>query len=419
MSQSALYGRPPATDDDFWIVKAMLFQMGLVDADPSKGLPLKQFPPPTNESKTGTIIAGVTISIFLVLSITTTRLVARKLISTSSLGWDDALIVPAALAVISWFGIVGAMVTYGGAGRHLFDLTYMEYYWFARLGRLGSIMLYVASAFAKFSIIFFNVRLTGLTSVTWTWVHRVFFLIILAYSLLALFFINLSCQPYKATTSLIEAGKALPDYKCNGNSLPVALALQFLHSILDWMLLAVPIIVLIRLKMSWQRKVQCIIPLSIGALSAIGASKRTYDAYHPPKDPTFHFAGQLPWSIVDLVCAVCVTSLPAINNLIIHHLPKHISSYWSGGDPGSAPSQTSSHRSRGLTSRSRLNANNGHDLKGGDVSGSNNYDEETKQITVQRDVDLESMRTETEQTHDPGYLELDDGNRSYKSYVGK
>ncbi|KAL8949174.1 MAG: hypothetical protein Q9183_007626, partial [Haloplaca sp. 2 TL-2023] len=55
----------------------------------------------------------------------------------------------------------------------------------------------------------------------------------------------------------------------------------------------------------------------------------------------------------------------------------------------------------------------------GDVSGSNNYDEETKQITVQRDVDLESMRTETEQTHDPGYLELDDGNRSYKSYVGK
>lgn len=100
MSQSALYGRPPATDNDFWIVKAMLFQMGLVDADPTKGLPLKQFPPPNDESKAGSIIAGVTISIFLVLSITTTRIVARKLISTSSLGWDDALIVVAAVRVI-------------------------------------------------------------------------------------------------------------------------------------------------------------------------------------------------------------------------------------------------------------------------------------------------------------------------------
>ncbi len=304
-------------------------------------------------------------------------------------------------------------------------------------------MLYVASAFAKFSIIFFNIRLTGLTSVIWTWVHRIFFLIVLAYSLLALFFTTMACQPYKAGPSLIEAGKAVPNYKCNANALPVALALQFLHSILDWMLLAVPIIVLIRLKMSWQRKVQCIIPLSIGALSAIGASKRTYDAYHPPKDPTckipfhpcfsipekqkkktvtdppaVHFAGQLPWSIVDLVCAVCVTSLPAVNNLIIHHLPKHLSSYWSGGDPGSSPSQTSQRSRRGgLTLRSRLNAANGSELKnngGGGVS----VDEETKQITVQRDVDLESMRTEMDQHHDAGFLELDDSQRSYKSYVG-
>lgn len=297
-------------------------------------------------------------------------------------------------------------------------------------------MLYVASAFAKFSIIFFNIRLTGLTSIIWTWVHRIFFLIVLAYSLLALFFLTMACQPYKAGPSLIEAGKAVPNYKCNANALPVALALQFLHSILDWMLLAVPIIVLIRLKMSWQRKVQCIIPLSIGALSAIGASKRTYDAYNPPKDPTckirstlplhfsnpdstaVHFAGQFPWSIVDLVCAVCVTSLPAVNNLIIHHLPKHLSSYWSGGDPGSSPSQTSQRSRRGLTSRSRLNATHGSELKNGSGGGGVSVDEETKQITVQRDVDLESMRTEMDQHHDAGFLELDDSQRSYKSYVG-
>ena len=138
-----------------------------------------------------------------------------------------------------------------------------------------------------------------------------------------------------------------------------------------------------------------------------------------PEPPAVHFAGQLPWSIVDLVCAVCVTSLPAVNNLIIHHLPKHLSSYWSGGDPGSSPSQTSQRSRRGgLTSRSRLNAANGSELKNGSGGGGVSVDEETKQITVQRDVDLESMRTEMDQHHDAGFLELDDSQRSYKSYVG-
>ncbi|KAL8999157.1 MAG: hypothetical protein Q9169_001936 [Polycauliona sp. 2 TL-2023] len=351
MSQSALYGQPPATDDDFWIVKGMLFQIGLVDADPSKGLPLKQFPPPSNENKAGSIIAGVTVSIFFVLSITTTRLVARKLIRTSSLGWDDVLIVPAALAAVAWFGIVGAMVTYGGAGKHVFDITYQEYYWYARLGRFGSITLYIASAFAKFSIVLFNIRLTSLTSVIWTWIHRLFFLIILAYSLLALFFLTMACKPYDAGPSLIELGKAVPNYKCNGNQIPIGFALQFLHSILDWMLLAVPIIILIRLNMAWQRKVQCIIPLAIGGLSAVGASKRTYDAYHPPKDPT-----------------------------------------------------CKSRSARKGRSFSTSNSNNHHD-------------EETRRITVQRDVDLESMRTAVEENRDPGFLELNDLHRKNQAHV--
>ena len=38
--------------------------------------------------------------------------------------------------------------------------------------------------------------------------------------------------------------------------------------------------------------------------------------------------------------------------------------------------------------------------------------DETKQIMVQRDVDLESMRTEIEENPDAGYLELGELNRS-------
>ena len=152
MAHSALYGRPPATQDDFWIAKGLLFQIGLVDADPSKGLPLKQFPPVDTEKHTGSIVAGVIVSIFLIVSITSTRLIARKMVRSSSLGWDDLLIVIAAVSyprkaydkiifrleplqafAVVWFSLVGVMVARGGAGQHLFSITYEQYYWFARV----------------------------------------------------------------------------------------------------------------------------------------------------------------------------------------------------------------------------------------------------------------------------------------------
>lgn len=100
-TESALYGRPPNTDDDYWIVKAILFHNGLADADPVDGLPFEPFPPFSDETRSGSIIAAVTISIFVIVSITATRLVARKTIKTSSLGWDDALISAAAVRQLS------------------------------------------------------------------------------------------------------------------------------------------------------------------------------------------------------------------------------------------------------------------------------------------------------------------------------
>ena len=44
-------------------------------------------------------------------------------------------------------------------------------------------------------------------------------------------------------------------------------------------------------------------------------------------------------------------------------------------------------------------------------------DEEMRQITIRQDVDLESMRTETSENLDPGYLELNGTQRSNKNHV--
>lgn len=143
---------------------------------------------------------------------------------------------------------------------------------------------YITAGFTKFAIIFFNARLTGSTSRTWSWVHRTCFIVVLAWLLTALFGTVMFCKPYGTIMDFIAMGKAVPHVKCNGNNKNIALALQILHVLLDFVLLAIPIIILIRLKMSWQRKMQCIIPLTVGTLSAVGASKRTYDQYHPHPD---------------------------------------------------------------------------------------------------------------------------------------
>ncbi|KAL8770042.1 MAG: hypothetical protein Q9209_004080 [Squamulea sp. 1 TL-2023] len=396
-ARSALYGKPPVTDNDYWVVKAILFQMGLADADPVQGLPLEYSPPSSNKNHSGSIIAGVTVSIFLIVSITVTRLVAKKTIRTSSLGWDDALISIAALAGVACFGLVGAMVSNGAAGHHLLSITYEQYYWLTRLGTVAGMVHYVTAGFTKFAIIFFNVRLTGLTSDIWSLVHRVCFVVVLAWLLTALFGSTLGCKPYASVTSLIVAGKAVPTFRCNSHNRSLGLALQIAHALLDWVLLAVPIIILIPLKMAWQRKVQCTIPLAVGTLSAAGASKRIYDQYHPHWDISpDYFASQLPWTIVDMVCAICVTSLPTINNLLIHYLPKHFSQYWSGGDPASSPSGESLHPSHGIRSPDPVNA--------GISSGAGSSIDETKGIMVQRDIDLESMRTDIEESPDPRSL---------------
>ena len=100
MAQSALFGRPPVTEDDYWIVKGLLFRMGHSDMDPAKGLPLPQIPTPPHDNRSGSIVAGIAISIFVIVIITATRVLSRKMMRTSSLGWDDLLIVVAAVCLI-------------------------------------------------------------------------------------------------------------------------------------------------------------------------------------------------------------------------------------------------------------------------------------------------------------------------------
>ena len=99
MSGSALVGQPPANQDDFYIVRGLLFQSGLLNKfDPKQGLPTKPPPVVRHDTRGPSITVGLSVAIALTVVITATRVIAKYVMRFSSLGWDDFLIVIATVS---------------------------------------------------------------------------------------------------------------------------------------------------------------------------------------------------------------------------------------------------------------------------------------------------------------------------------
>ena len=155
------------------------------------------------------VISVVSIAIFTIIVVTGGRLFARYSHLSSRLGWDDALILVAAAFAIAWQGVIIAMVTQGGTGQHIYNITYHEYNLWLRYGSINEIVFFITVGITKLSIICFNWRLTGETSKAWQWTHRVFFVIISAYLLVAIFATTFQCNPPEAARNLSSMDKML------------------------------------------------------------------------------------------------------------------------------------------------------------------------------------------------------------------
>ena len=130
---SALFGHPAANVNDWYIVRAFARQAGIPNGmlNPANGFPFHAPAQPTPYHLRGpSIIASASVTISLVLAITTLRLSLRIFRRDLRFGYDDFAIIPAALGVCVWLALQIAMVCMGGAGKHLYDLTYLEMRWF-------------------------------------------------------------------------------------------------------------------------------------------------------------------------------------------------------------------------------------------------------------------------------------------------
>jgi len=109
MARSALVGQPPNTSDDYKVIvsigRLMEFPPGMLD--PSKGLPIPLKRPasdhyPSNyPNHAPAITAAMAIAISLICIITGLRVGLRILRKDLRWGWDDIVIIPAAVRDLS------------------------------------------------------------------------------------------------------------------------------------------------------------------------------------------------------------------------------------------------------------------------------------------------------------------------------
>lgn len=123
---------PPATALDRRIVKGMLLYSGLNASEQAidKGVRLTPSRPDgyVYETRGAGIIAGLSATIVIIIIVTLLRLSLRRFSPGLTWGLDDSLMCGALLMAIAYPALQIAMVVYGGAGKHIYDVKYVEYY---------------------------------------------------------------------------------------------------------------------------------------------------------------------------------------------------------------------------------------------------------------------------------------------------
>ncbi|KAI5198180.1 hypothetical protein E4T39_06935 [Aureobasidium subglaciale] len=317
MSSSACLGQPPATQDDFWIVKGMYRAAYSFNKDPSVGylfVPKKPDNYEYNDKQAG-IILGMAVAIAIMFLTTALRLALRQFKTGVRFGADDWILIPAVIMAILYPILQIVMVTRGGGGRHTWDVTYAEYYTFNKLAIVCKIIFFTTVGIIKISICLFLRRISEATSKYPRMANDFFLFLLISYTLLALFWSCFQCSPAPAMWDKIYSGKLAQPAKC-WSTLVVANALSVIHVVMDFVLLLTPIVVLWKVRLNKTTKIRLFIVFSMGSLSCVASVLRELAQKSISKDITYGYTSLLAWTVVDLTLEVVVASLPVISALI-------------------------------------------------------------------------------------------------------
>lgn len=202
------------------------------------------------------------------------------------------------------------MVVQGGAGHHVWEVTYAQYNIYAYYGRVCQIIFYIAVGLIKISITLFIRRIVDCISRFWTVVTDVFLAVEVAYVLLAIFWQALLCRPPRASWDRWFAGSLGEPASCLDNTLAVR-TLRVAHLVLGVLLLLTPVVILWSVRMRWQKKARLFLIWAAGALSVIGGLLQQLQTIS--KDSTWGYTDILVWTCLDLCMGTVTASLPVMD----------------------------------------------------------------------------------------------------------
>lgn len=311
MSGSSVIGQPPNTQNDHYIVRALVRLLQL-NIDNSKGISFGPLPPNVRDDSRGQrIVAGCIILIILITLITGSRLLIRGLHQKLKWGWDDWFIIPAALCAIAWYVVSIIMVVYGGGGRHVYFLTYEEYNVFRKMGQIALVFFIPASVSVKVSIALFVRRFTGLYSRTWLWINNVFLFLLLVQFLAFTLFNTFGCNPVAGTFDLIPAGKSATPMKC-GPYLVTGKVRVYFNVIFDFALLSTPVIIMWKVQMPIAKKIRICGIFALGSIPCVASVMTVVTSSKIESDITYSFISLQNWLMVDLFFGIVVASAPIL-----------------------------------------------------------------------------------------------------------
>ncbi|KAG5748680.1 hypothetical protein H9Q72_003398 [Fusarium xylarioides] len=255
MVNSAFVGEPPATDDDFYIVRGILRTYGLNNLNASAGLAFSIQRPenPPNESKKPAILAGVILVILAIVVPTVARVIIRLKGARTQFGADDLAIIAAASLAVSYPCIVIAMLAQTGAGRHTYESTYEEYNLYFYYLSVCRIIFYVSVGLIKVSITLFVRRLADRASKKWRLFADIFLGTVVIYILLAIFWFVFTCNPIQFAWDKKFGGSLDKPPVCIDTGLQNKF-LSSMHVAQSIVLLLAPIIILWYVKINTAKK---------------------------------------------------------------------------------------------------------------------------------------------------------------------
>lgn len=132
---SACFNTPPANELDERIAAGLLLLTGLTPdrKDPKYGVTIPPFHPMENyhfETKGPAVIVALSVCMVVLTLITFLRLGIRTFVHGVRFGADDWLIIPAYLLSMAYPALQITMIQYGGAGKHFYEITYQEYFYY-------------------------------------------------------------------------------------------------------------------------------------------------------------------------------------------------------------------------------------------------------------------------------------------------